>query len=165
MPKYLETKCSTYGCTRIAKQTSNEPYCRQCQINLCKKKIRQKHKEYKEKVAQVEELGRQLSDVKIIQTIYNELINPRKHIWNEVLVRISSRVRDDIKNKMSATEYVYDPNDDIQPVFDNTNMFPDCQYSNIIFKLLLLMRNETIPITEKHKENNKIILDFKQQIC
>lgn len=166
MSKYSVTKCSTDGCTRPAKQTSDEPYCRNCQSGLCKKKRIQRNKECKEKNAKIEEFMKPLDDLKVIQTIYNELINPRQKIWNEVLVRISKRITNDIQQKSITIDHTGDDsNDDIKVVIDDTNMFPDCVCSNTIFKLLLLMRDTNIPIIEKQKQNNKIIRDFNQRIC
>lgn len=155
--KYLSVSCSTKGCDRIAKQTSDEPYCRNCQISMSKKKLRERLRESKEKHSKTIEFYKPLSDEKIIYTIYNELMNPRKEIWEQIFIRISTQVEIDInRHTVIEIENDIDDGDIIAPIIDDTNMFPNCSYSNAVFRLLLLMRNTDITIQEKQTKISKI---------
>jgi hypothetical protein len=158
-PKYLNVPCSTKGCDRIAKQTSDTPYCRNCQISISKKRLRHKNRESKKKYTEILEFQKPLSDEKIVCTIYNELMNPRKEIWEKILIRISTQVSIDI-NRKTVVEIDNDTDDYISPIIDDTNMFPDCSYSNAVFRLLLLMRNTDMTIQEKQTEQTRITLEF-----
>ena len=160
MPRYDDVKCSTYGCTGIAKQNGDRPMCRKCQNRMSMRRIRQKEKEEKQRKIMEEDASRPIPIRTVADSIANALIYPKRETWNLVSESIDAYIERRIKEEEKQISHNSDGQITEIDMAVETRDLTNCPMMIYSIKRMAIMIDKTLSFEDKKRKLAKLRKEY-----